>query len=167
MVRLMNGWQFAASVIGSLAWPAAVVGLAVLFRVAIRRLLSGDVKRWKAGPSGLEIEFAEPLQDHVAGTRQILEVATADLGQRIAKLEDQLTAPNANTDALKDELRMLRGKLRATNQALASLEDTLDHMAKLPPGVRGTVTFAGVAGRRPTVTFEVVRPDATGDAPKA
>ncbi|MDQ6876528.1 MAG: hypothetical protein M3082_02280 [Candidatus Dormibacteraeota bacterium] len=59
----MNGWQFAASVIGSVAWPTAVVLLVVLFRRSVRQLLTGDVKRWKAGPSGLEVEFQESLSE--------------------------------------------------------------------------------------------------------
>src|SRR5438105_2158897 len=64
--RPMTGWQFAASVISSLAWPVAVVVLAIVFRAPLRRLVSGDVRRWKAGPSGLEVEFSEPLDEHLA-----------------------------------------------------------------------------------------------------
>lgn len=65
----MNGWQFAASVIGSLAWPVAIVALALLFRGSLRRLLSGDVKLFKAGPSGLEVQF----RDIVPEIRQEVE----------------------------------------------------------------------------------------------
>lgn len=65
----MNGLQFAASLIGSLAWPVAIVTLAVLFRRSLRRLLSGDVKVLRAGPSGLEVQF----RDIVPGIRQEVE----------------------------------------------------------------------------------------------
>jgi hypothetical protein len=169
----MGGWQVVASVIGSLAWPVAVVALALLFRRPLRHLLSGQVRRWKVGPGGLEMEFGEDLGEHVAATQVVLEQATAELNHQITDLEAQIAArgeadhnlgPVGNErDALKRELEQLRRKLRVSNQALRSLEETLDHMASLPPGVRGTVTFTAVTGRRPTVTFEVVRPQAASE----
>ena len=55
----MNGLQFVASLIGSLAWPALVLVLVLVFRASLSTLLAGDVKRWKAGPAGLEVEFQE------------------------------------------------------------------------------------------------------------
>lgn len=162
---LMDGWQFAASVIGSLAGPVAIVVLAVVFRAPLRRMVSGDVRRWKAGPSGLEVEFSEPLAATIAGAKEILGEATAELNRRITDLETAIDARGGNAD-VQDELRQLRNKVRAGNAALESLENTLDHIARLPPGVRGTVTWAAVAGRRPTVTFELVRPKPTGEDPK-
>jgi len=59
----MNGLQFIASLIGSLAWPALVLALVLVFRASLRTLLAGDVKRWKAGPSGLEVEFKEIIPE--------------------------------------------------------------------------------------------------------
>lgn len=167
----MDGWQFAASVIGSLAWPAAVIGLAIVFRLPLRRLLSGDVRRWKAGPSGVEVEFREPLQERVAETRQLLDdtqsVATAELKRRIAEVEGKIAKVAIEKTgellkerkALQHQIEELSSRAAESDRALASWEETLDHLAHLAPGVRGTVTFAAVAGRRPTVTVEVVRPN--------
>jgi hypothetical protein len=49
--------QFIASLVSSLAWPVAVVVMVLLFREQLAKLLSGPLKRLKAGPSGLELEF--------------------------------------------------------------------------------------------------------------
>ncbi len=51
------GWlQFVASLADSLAWPLSVVALAVVFRPMISQLDLTGVRRWKAGPAGIEIE---------------------------------------------------------------------------------------------------------------
>lgn len=55
----MDGMEFVASLVRSLAWPTAVVVIAVLFRSSIRSTLDGQIKRWKAGPAGVEIEYWE------------------------------------------------------------------------------------------------------------
>lgn len=52
----MNWLQFFASVIGSMAWPIAVVVLGIMFREQVKTLL-GKVKSLKA--AGLEAAFAE------------------------------------------------------------------------------------------------------------
>jgi hypothetical protein len=53
----MDGWQFGSSVIGSLAWPTAAVGLGLLLRQPLTTVLaSPTIKRWKVGPAGIEIE---------------------------------------------------------------------------------------------------------------
>ena len=43
--------------VAALAWPVAVVSLAFGFRQFIAELARGEIKRWKAGPSGVEIEY--------------------------------------------------------------------------------------------------------------
>jgi len=49
--------QFIASLVSSLAWPAAVVAVAFLFRKQLATLLtSGPLKRLKAGPFELELD---------------------------------------------------------------------------------------------------------------
>jgi hypothetical protein len=47
--------EFIAAMAKALAWPAAAVTVAVLFRTQLRTLLSGPARRVKAGP--LEIEW--------------------------------------------------------------------------------------------------------------
>jgi hypothetical protein len=52
--------QFIASVVGSLAWPGAVVVIALLFRRQLAALLASPVKRLKAGPVELEFDRVLP-----------------------------------------------------------------------------------------------------------
>ena len=49
--------EFVASLVGSLAWPIAVVVLVIVFRPVLSQLASGGVRRWKAGPAGVEVEY--------------------------------------------------------------------------------------------------------------
>lgn len=49
--------QFIASLVRSLSWPAAVVGLAVVFHKPVTAALSRPLKRAKGGPTGFELEW--------------------------------------------------------------------------------------------------------------
>jgi hypothetical protein len=51
----MDTRQFIASLVSSAAWPVAVFGIALLFRRQLAQLLTGPLRRLKAGP--LELEF--------------------------------------------------------------------------------------------------------------
>jgi hypothetical protein len=67
--------ELAASLVNSLAWPTAAIGLSALLRRDIGSALTGQVKRWKAGPAGLEVEYwertvAEARQQLPAGAEQ-------------------------------------------------------------------------------------------------
>lgn len=66
----MNGLEFTSSVIGSLAWPVAVVVLVALFKKQILKVLDdpGSLKRLKAGP--LELEYFDKTLDEVRETLQ-------------------------------------------------------------------------------------------------
>jgi hypothetical protein len=55
----MDWQEFVASLVASLAWPAAVVGVALVFRRQIRDLLSTGLHRVKAGPFEAEWQRAE------------------------------------------------------------------------------------------------------------
>jgi hypothetical protein len=52
--------QFVASLVSSLAWPGAVVAIALLFRRQLAQLLTGSLKRLKAGPVEFEFERVLP-----------------------------------------------------------------------------------------------------------
>jgi hypothetical protein len=52
----MDTRQFIASLVSSLAWPGAVVGIALLFRRQLAQLLTGPLRRLKAGPVEFEFE---------------------------------------------------------------------------------------------------------------
>jgi hypothetical protein len=72
----MDTNQFIASLVSSLAWPAAVVCIAVLFRVQLKTLLTERLRHIKAGP--LEADF-ERLRSEVQ----------AELGQSESTVQPQ------------------------------------------------------------------------------
>ncbi len=51
----MDTKQFIASLVSSLAWPATVSFALWLFRKQLAQLLTGPIRRWKAGP--VEVEY--------------------------------------------------------------------------------------------------------------
>ena len=57
----MSALQFIASLVNSLAWPLAVVAIALVFRVQIRKLMTGQLRRLRAGP--VEMEFDRLLSE--------------------------------------------------------------------------------------------------------
>lgn len=57
----MSALQFIASLVSSLAWPLAVVVIALVFRAQIRRLMTGQLRRLRAGP--VEMEFDRLLSE--------------------------------------------------------------------------------------------------------
>lgn len=73
----MSALELVASLVGSLAWPLVALFAVWLLRWPLARSLSGPVRRWKAGPSGVEIEYWERK---VAATREELTRAQGDSG---------------------------------------------------------------------------------------
>jgi hypothetical protein len=124
----MNGWQFAASVIGSLAWPTAVVLLAVLFRRSVRQLLTGDVKRWKAGPSGLEVEFQESLP----AIRQEVQKGQEALPAAAAAAEPQPAVPGDRAPDITSSFReeMLEVAKRSARAAVLESYERLEALLR-------------------------------------
>lgn len=59
----MADLEFISSIVSSLAWPVTIVALALLFRRSLGRLLSGRVRRWRAGPTGFEVEYWDEVAD--------------------------------------------------------------------------------------------------------
>lgn len=51
----MDTLQFVASLVSSLAWPVAVLVIALIFRAQIRQLMSRPIRRLRAG--SVEVEF--------------------------------------------------------------------------------------------------------------
>lgn len=70
--------EFVASLVALLAWPLAVVVLVVVFRPVLAQLAAGGVRRWKAGPAGVEVEYWD---------RETSEVK-ASIGQQVPAGED-------------------------------------------------------------------------------
>lgn len=78
----VSGLEFVASLVRSLAWPAAVIALGLVFRTTLTTALSGHLTRLKAGPGGLELEWefaASVVAERVGHPAQS---ATADERQR-------------------------------------------------------------------------------------
>lgn len=61
MASRVSALQFIASLVNSLAWPLVVVAIALVFRVQIRRLMTGQIRRLRAGP--VEMEFDRLLSE--------------------------------------------------------------------------------------------------------
>src|SRR5260370_22563004 len=124
----MNGWQFGASVIGSLAWPTAVVLLAVVFRRSVGQLLTGDVKRWKAGPSGLEVEFQESLP----AIRQEVQKGQEALPAAAAAAEPQPAVPGDRAPDITSSFReeMLEVAKRSARAAVLESYERLEALLR-------------------------------------
>lgn len=75
----MTALEFIASLADSLAWPLVAVFGVWLLRRPIAQSLSGPVRRWKAGPSGVEIEYWERK---VAATREELSRSQGESGRK-------------------------------------------------------------------------------------
>lgn len=58
----VSGLEFVASLVRSLAWPAAMVVVVVMLRRPLIALLEAPLRRFKLGPAGFELEWA-----HAAG----------------------------------------------------------------------------------------------------
>ncbi len=119
----MNGLQFVASLIGSLAWPALVLALVLVFRASLRNLLAGDglVKRWKAGPSGLEVEFKEIIPE----IRQDVQK------DKVASRESAARVPNGFREEMLELARISprAGILEAFSRVEAQLHRLLTEAA--------------------------------------
>lgn len=61
----MNVLEFISSLIASLAWPIAILIVIWVLKGPISKLFSSDVRRVKAGPSGVELEFWERQTDAI------------------------------------------------------------------------------------------------------
>lgn len=78
----MDGYQFVSSLIGSLAWPAAVVWLAYLLKGPLAKLIP-RVRAVKYGE--LQVDIGEQLEE-------VKEQVAAAGGQDVAEVEDRSVA---------------------------------------------------------------------------
>jgi hypothetical protein len=95
----VSGLAFTASVLHSLAWPAAAVVIAVMLRKPITAVLNRGVRRLRAGP--VEVEFDQGLAEVDAEVRRIPELTEpAGAPQRGGSLADELaTAAEVSPEA--------------------------------------------------------------------
>lgn len=95
----MNDWQeFGTSLVSSLAWPVAVVVLALTFRKTLSRLLSNTgIKSLKAGPGGVQVEY---WQSKLAEARE-------DIDEGAGTSSTETRVPRATSTPLIDEMSEL------------------------------------------------------------
>lgn len=135
----MSILQFIASLASSLAWPLVVLAIATLFRVKIAELLSGGVKRLKAGP--IEVEWDRTLSE----TRVELDQPG------VPSLETE-GAPGPVSEDLADLARIsptaavVEGYARVEHALREKLAD-IDDDAKLKVGGAGLARLAAKHGR--------------------
>ena len=129
----MSDWQeFIASLIGSLAWPTAVLVMAWMFRSSLGRLLSGDIKRWKAGPAGVEVEYWEKA---IAEARQ-------ELAQDRASAPAEVAAAEEGPREFRDEMTELA--------AISPRSAVMESFRRVELQLRSMLEFVGVEQVRPT-----------------
>ena len=129
----LNPWlDFAASAIGSISWPLLIVGLALLFRKPIVKLI-GRIKSAEAG--GAKLEFGEEVQD-LADNAQRIEPADPEVSKandpRLQELITMATASptGAIVEAWKDveaaaRLLINRAKNHVTIATSASYNENM------------------------------------------
>jgi hypothetical protein len=86
----MKTYDFIASLVGSLAWPAAVVVIAFMFRRSIRQLLRGHLSRLKAGPFEADFDLiASQVQAQVDQPTIVQGKPTAGKSRMIGELRER------------------------------------------------------------------------------
>lgn len=129
----MNNWQeFIASLVGALAWPTTVLVMAWMFRSSLGRLLSGDIKRWKAGPAGVEVEYWE---------RAIAE-ARLELAQDRALVPAEVAAEEELPREFRDEMAELA--------AISPRSAVMESFRRVELQLRSMLEIAGVQQIRPS-----------------
>lgn len=88
----MDSNELAASLVGSLAWPVAVVALLLIFRHSVRGLLSGSLRKLRLGPAGAELEWQE------AAGEAAVEAVAAAVSSRPVDSDDAATATLLKAD---------------------------------------------------------------------
>ena len=128
----MSTEQFIASLVDSLAWPVALVLVAVVYRDQLRGLLTGQLRRLKAGP--IEAEF-DRLISHVR-----TEVPPVQAVPEVVSVSDVAgTSPRAVILKAHERIEALLGD--ALEQAGEHVDDA-DSAAALArrAGARGLIT---------------------------
>lgn len=88
----MDWKEFLASLVGSLAWPVALVVVLLVFRGSVRGLLNGSLRKLRVGPGGAELEWQE------AAGEAAVEAVAAAVSSRPSDGEGDALAALAKTD---------------------------------------------------------------------
>lgn len=97
----MDWREFISSIISSIAWPIAVVALAFILRHRIEALLNGPLRRVKAGPGGVELEYWDRVAADIPSSTELTYL------EESVKGAPPLPTPEAITRPLRAELESL------------------------------------------------------------
>jgi hypothetical protein len=115
----MSGLEFTAALVKSLAWPVAIMILAFIFRPSIHRALLQGIRRWKAGPGGIEVEYFETKVEELeqAVAREVF-VAQEPINESDASLLNELeeVARISPSAAVGEAYSRVEGALREAAQ---------------------------------------------------
>lgn len=112
---VMDGFQFVSAVIGSLAWPVAIIVLVLLLRRPLVKMLSErPVKLFEAGPTGVKVEY---FDEKIEEARSELEEARAERGD----LKGAAPAP-FDTSAARDDFMYEMEQLAKVSPSAVILE---------------------------------------------
>jgi hypothetical protein len=136
----MNRLQFISSLVQALAWPAAVVVLALIVRRPLGLVLGGPVRRCKAGPSGVEVEYWDR---HAEEVRSKLQQAVE------AQVQDEAPAATAAAMNLPDELKPLAD--------IAPAAVILESYARIEQQLRELLRSAQALPDRPVGAWRLAR----------
>jgi hypothetical protein len=140
--------QFVASLVSSLAWPVAVVVILLLFREQLRKLLDTPLKRLKAGPSGVELEFDRIISEAAAQVEPLPQLEPA---------RESATADLADVAALSPAAAVLDGFTRVEEKLRTRLRDAGDQRADEQRGAMALTRYAGQKQLISPETVEAIR----------
>ena len=145
----MSVLQFIAALANSLAWPLAALIMVIILRRPIAQLLRrGQLKKLKAGPAGLELEyFDEKLQD--------ASDALAEVPTQAASLQISVLPATSNGEVARDDFMADMRQLADVAPSAAILES----YARLERVLRDALelTPAAAASRRPISVRSLAR----------
>jgi hypothetical protein len=142
----VNGLAFIASLVRSLAWPAAVAMVVFVLRRPIGIALGRGVRRLRAGP--VEVEFDQELAEVREELRRNPELASSEVPELSAGLRDEL--------ARLAEVSPRSAVLEAFARIEARLTELLDSQGMAPSQRVRAVTMARVAHSQGLISDETL-----------
>lgn len=137
----MDWLAFLASIIGSLAWPTAVVSIALIFRRAILKLLP-DVSELEYG------KFKVKFQKELAEVKEQADLAALPPAPPRHALPKATKAPTGERNAAADFVQLALASPRAA--VLESWMQVEQELGRLTQGA-GIITRAGTVGKLSTL----------------
>lgn len=129
----MGTEQLIASLVASLAWPAAAASMVVLLRRPITRLLRDrHIQSLEAGPTGVKLSF---FDDQIKDARKELAEASTEQDAAAKPSADQLAGITAEQSDFMEEMHQLA--------KVAPRAVVLESFARLEEVLRSTVRVTG------------------------